>query len=80
MTNVFVAIYEHRHGTDARVFATEAGARAWKDELAREHWSDYCEGEPPSEGAGDAYFEAAGDYGDGEFFSLEEHPIQGALT
>ena len=24
MTNVFVAIYEHRHGTDARVFATEA--------------------------------------------------------
>lgn len=25
MTNVFVAIYEHRYGTDARVFATEAG-------------------------------------------------------
>lgn len=80
MTNVFVAIHEHRHVTDARVFATEAGARAWKDELAREHWSDYCEGEPPSEGAGDAYFEAAGDYGGGEFFSLEKHPIQGALT
>ena len=52
MTNVFVAIYEHRHVTDVRVFATEAGARAWKDELAREHWSDYCEGEPPSEGGG----------------------------
>lgn len=80
MTNVFIAIYEHRHVADARVFATEAGARAWKDELAREHWSDHCEGEPPSEGAGDAYFEAAGDYGDSEFFSLEEHPIQGALT
>ena len=80
MITVFVAIYEHRHGTDVNVFATEDGARAWKDELAREYWSDYCEGEPPSEGAGDAYFEAAGEYGDGEFFSLEEHPIQGALT
>ena len=77
MTNVFVAIYEHRHGTDVNVFATEAGAQAWKDGLAREYWSDYCEGEPPPEGAGDAYFEAAGKYSyDGEFFSLEEHPIQ----
>lgn len=75
MTNVFVAIYEHRRGTDVNVFATEAGALAWKDELARDYWSSYCEGEPPSEGAGDAYFEAAGEYSYGEFFSLEEHLI-----
>ena len=76
MTNVFVAIYEHRYGTDMNVFATEAGAQAWKDELAREYWSDYCEGDPPSEGAGDAYFEAATRGVDGEFFSIDECPIQ----
>ena len=76
MTNVFVAIYEHRHGIDVNVFATEAGAQAWKDDLAREYWSDYCEGDPPSEGAGDAYFEAAGGYCDGEVFSIKERPIQ----
>lgn len=76
MTTVFVAIYDYLDGTEVNVFATEDGARAWKDELARERWSNYCEGEPPSEGVGDAYFEAAGEYGDGEFFNLEEHFIQ----
>lgn len=44
--------------------------------MEREHWSNYCEGEPPPEGAGDAYFETAGEYCDGEFFNIEEHPIQ----
>lgn len=78
MTNIFVATYEHRHGTDVKVFATEAGARAWKDELAREYWLEYCEGAPPSEGAGDAYFEVAGEHGDGEFFDLVECPFQDA--
>lgn len=75
MKTVFVAIHEHRHGSDVQVFQAEAGAIAWKDALAREYWTDYCDGEPPENGAGDAYFEAASEYTDGEFFSLGEHPI-----
>ena len=35
---VFVAIYEHRHGTDINVFDSEAKALAWRVEIARDCW------------------------------------------
>ncbi len=76
MTTVFVAIYEHRHGTDVGVFATEAGAQTWKDELTREYWSEYCEGEPRQRGQVMPTSMLPGKYSDGEFFSLEKCLIQ----
>ncbi|WEX09169.1 hypothetical protein [Chelativorans sp. AA-79] len=55
---VYVAIYEHRHGTDVRVFADEAQAMCWRTGLAKEWWSDAFEDDPPPDDAiGEAYFE-----------------------
>ena len=44
---VYVAIYEHRHGTDVRVFADEDQAMCWRTDLAKEWWSDAFEDDPP---------------------------------
>lgn len=55
---VWVAIYEHRHGSDVHVFADERLARRWRTALAKEWWSDAFEDKPPpDEEIGDEYFE-----------------------
>jgi len=41
-----VAIYEHRHGVDVLLFATEAEAETWRAELANEWWEREFPGEP----------------------------------
>jgi len=37
---VWVAIYEHRNGSDVRVFDDAQKAEAWREEIAEEYWSD----------------------------------------
>lgn len=59
MKKVFVAVYEHRHGADVRVFATFASAQAWKDEIGAEYWADVSDDPQPEDACGDEYFELA---------------------
>jgi hypothetical protein len=55
---VHVAIYEHRHGTDVRVFAAEDQAMCWRTGLAKEWWSDaFDDDPPPDDRIGEEYFE-----------------------
>ena len=70
---VWVATYDHKHGINVCVFETEAGAKEWRDEVAREDWREWCEGEPPEEGAGDLYFEACQGY---EWFGIECRTVE----
>ena len=68
---VFVAIYEHRHGSDVRVFDTFAKAQAWKDELGAECWDNVSDDPQPEDPCGDEYFGLAGESCD-EYFNVEE--------
>ena len=36
---VYLAKYEHKHGEDSRIFATEEGAERWRREIASSYWS-----------------------------------------
>lgn len=65
--NVIVAIYEHRYGTNIRVFDTMEKAEAWKEEIARENWDE-------SDGEFDeiAYWASAWD----EWFTCEEVEVE----
>ena len=55
---VYVAIYEHRHGTDVRVFIDEDRALVWRTRIAQEWWSDaFDDDPPPDEEIGAEYFE-----------------------
>lgn len=78
---VQVAIYEHRHGTDVRVFQTEEGVEKWRQAIAQEWWDgemdhDMPEAEPPTVIA-DLYFNAMAERSSrGESFSSEEAEVQ----
>ncbi len=76
-TPVYTAIYEHKYGTDVRVFRTEAQALAWRTALASEWWdSEFSEDERPSEEEiGGLYFDRMRDGGE-EFFSVEAHVVE----
>lgn len=50
---VWVAMYEHKYGTDVCVFSTEEKALAWRDEIGRDWWSDVSNEEPPVTGIGE---------------------------
>src|SRR5690606_36917326 len=55
---VHVAIYEHRHGTDVRVFLDCEEAMKWRTNLALEWWSDAFDDDPPAiEQIGGEYFD-----------------------
>lgn len=55
---VYVAIYEHPHGTDVRVFIDEDRALVWRTRIAQEWWSDAFDDDPPSDAEiGAEYFE-----------------------
>jgi hypothetical protein len=71
---VIVATYEHRHGEDQRVFATEAQAEAWKNALGTEYWPEELYDEPlPADASmiGTEYFNAMSDSGRPEYFRVE---------
>lgn len=72
---VYVAIYEHRYGTDVRVFAVEDQAMCWRTGLAKEWWSDAFEDHPPPDDEiGEEYFERMLERD--EFFSTVPRDIE----
>ena len=75
MKTVFVAVYEHRHGIDVRVFRTFAGAQAWKDEIGAEFWSRVSDDPQPEDACGDEYFDLAFGY-HGEYFRVDEREVE----
>jgi len=77
--NVFVATYEHKHGTDIRVFRTREQAEAWRREVADTWWEEEFDDFPrptdPQIDIGEAYFDRMRDRGE-EFFSIEATPVE----
>lgn len=77
--NVFVATYEHKHGTDIRVFRTREQAEGWRREVADEWWDEEFDDFPrptdPQSDIGEAYFDRMRDRGE-EFFSIEACPVE----
>jgi hypothetical protein len=75
---VIVATYEHRHGSDTRVFANAELAEAWRVELANEFWLEQRDGDKPTDRAqmANEYWEMAGDNGS-EFFNYDEFEVEG---
>lgn len=68
---VHVAIYDHPHGTDVRVFLDRDRALNWRTGIAREWWSNaYDDDPPPDDEIGEEYFNRMLDRGD-EFFSIQ---------
>jgi hypothetical protein len=63
----FVAVYEHRRGTDVSVFTSQDKAYGWRKSLASDYWEAEFDGpRPPDDEIGDAYFERISD----EYFSV----------
>ncbi|WP_028710444.1 hypothetical protein [Paracoccus pantotrophus] len=65
---VHVAIYEHAHGVDVRVFTVPEHAANWRTRIAQEWWSDAFDEDPPTvDRIGAEYFDRMADHG--EYFS-----------
>lgn len=65
---VHVAIYEHAHGMDVRVFTDPEQAASWRTRIAQEWWSDAFDEDPPTvDRIGAEYFDRMADHG--EYFS-----------
>lgn len=74
---VFVAIYEHKHGFNTRVFKEFKDVQKWKDEIGAEGWASVSDDPQPEEPCGDEYFDLAGDSpGNYEFFTWDLCPIE----
>jgi hypothetical protein len=75
---VYVAIFEHKHGTDVRVFQSEDDAQRWRVDLAKEYWDTEMQGPMPRDATdaeiADDYFDRMGDYG--EFFNIQESELE----
>lgn len=73
---VYVAVYEHRHGTDIRVFRDEADAWSWKRTIALDWYDREIQGvdKPDTdEGVEADYWDLIND----EFFNVESCRIEG---
>lgn len=65
---VHVAIYEHAHCMDVRVFIDSEQATRWCNRIAQDWWTDaFDEDPPPDHRIGAEYFERMADHG--EYFS-----------
>ena len=72
---VYVAMYEHKNGTDVRVFTTHNAACQWKADIGDQFWDqEFPEEEvrPGPEDIGEAYFDLMGAYMGEEWFSIHE--------
>ncbi|MDB2694635.1 hypothetical protein ACFOMH_17715 [Paracoccus mangrovi] len=68
---VHVAIYEHPHGMDVRVYADRDHALSWRTAIAKAWWNNaYCDAAPPDDEIGEEYFDRMLDHGE-EFFTIE---------
>ena len=72
MKKVFVAIHEHRHGYDVRVFDLWKKAQVWKDEIGAEWWSEVSDDPQPEDPCGDEYFDRV----EGEWFNVEDCEVE----
>ena len=73
---VYVAVYEHRYGTDIRVFRDEADAWSWKRTIALDWYDREIQGtdKPDTdEGVEAEYWDMIND----EFFTVESCRIEG---
>ena len=76
---VHVAIYEHPHGEDVRVFHDKGDAWDWRTRLAQEWWSKEVDDESPSRDViGPEYFDRMGDKDRAEYFSVLECEFEGS--
>ena len=71
---VYVARYDHRHGSDTGVFKSAIGAESYRQSIAQQWWESKMsapmpESEPPNIIA-DLYFDAMAERD--EWFSVEE--------
>ena len=75
---VHVAVYEHRHGSDIRAFASPEGVTKWRREIADEWFEQEVGKAKPADPKAmtDEYFEHVGD-ACGEHFSSQEVNIEG---
>lgn len=71
---VFIARYEHKHGTDLKVFSARESAEFWGDDIARDYWNEWMGEELMPQHPRHAYFDRAGS---SEYFSVVEHEIYG---
>jgi len=67
---VWVAVYEHRHGSDVRVFDDAQKAEAWREEIAEEYWSDLDLGDLLFDA--DVYWDNVQD----ELFNYNEYEVE----
>ena len=79
---VWVAAYKHRHGTDTRVFRSEALATEWKNETAKLYWEEQFADDamPADDQIGTAYFDLMTErysLDDVEFFDIEKCEVEG---
>jgi hypothetical protein len=75
-SSIWTGNYEHRHGNDLSVYATEEAAQAGRDRVAEEQWEN--EGVPlpkPETDIGDAYFDYMERRERGEWFHIEKHEM-----
>ena len=67
---VWVAIYEHPHGQDIRVFDDIQKAEAWRREIAEEYWDTLDLGNLLFDA--DVYWDNVGD----EWFNYDEYEVE----
>lgn len=67
---LWVAIYEHRYGHEVRIFDDAQKAEAWREQIAKDHWS--------SLGLGDLLFDVDvyWDNVHNEWFSYDEYEVE----
>lgn len=76
--NLWVAVYEHKYGTDTFACTTRLAAEILREGVAAQSWEAEMGTLPkPSdpEELADAYFDEMGSHG--EFFSIQETTLQG---
>jgi len=72
---IYVATYEHRHGTDIRLFSNAEAAETWRQAIAQEWWENAFvhpmpEADTPAQIA-NTYFDALND----EWFNVQQATI-----
>lgn len=75
---VIVASYRHKHGTDVRIFRTEAGADKWREDIATNDWDMEMDDTPAPADAkerANRYWEAMND-SDREWFETETADVE----
>jgi hypothetical protein len=78
-TEVWLATYQHRHGEDHRAFSSRELALEWRTQIAKEWWEQEVgddEEVPSDEDIGEIYFEELREREPGEFFDIEQMPLE----